>query len=79
MKKIILQNWHFMRWLRLGLGIAIIIQAALVRDWTVIILGGLFASMAIFDLGCCGAGGCRTSLPDNKIQQQKEVTYEEVD
>jgi hypothetical protein len=79
MKKIVFQQWHFMRWVRLGLGIAIIVQAAMVKDWTVTILGAMFAAMAIFNVGCCGAGGC--SMPEMKssTQQQKEVIYEEVD
>ena len=77
MKQTILSNWNFMRFLRLGLGIAIIVQSAIAKDWTMGILGFLFAGMAVLNIGCCGTGGC--SVPTKRSSETiKDITYEEV-
>ena len=77
MKQAISGNWNFMRFIRLGLGIAIIVQAVIAKDWTMGILGVLFTCVPIFNIGCCGAGGCST--PTNKKQlSTKNITCEEV-
>ncbi len=77
MKQIIFSNWNFMRFLRLGLGIAIIVQAAMAGNWTMGILGLLFTAMPVFNIGCCGAGGCNT--PTKKtFETTKDISYEEV-
>ena len=66
-----------MRFLRLGLGIAIIVQSAIAKDWTMGILGFLFAGMAVLNIGCCGTGGC--SVPTKRSSETiKDITYEEV-
>jgi hypothetical protein len=77
MKQSILSNWNFMRFVRLGLGIAIIVQSVMVKDWTMGILGILFTSMPVFNIGCCGLGGCATPVKKN-TEQTKDITYEEV-
>lgn len=77
MKQATLSNWNFMRFFRLGLGIAIIVQSVMAKDWTMGILGSLFAGMAVFNVGCCGAGGCST--PTRKTSANtKDISYEEV-
>lgn len=77
MKQAIFSNWNFMRFLRLGLGIAIIVQAILAKDWTMGIVGSLFTAMPVFNIGCCASGGCNT--PENRnVENKKEITYEEV-
>lgn len=77
MKQAILRNWNFMRFVRLGLGIAIIVQSIYAKDWTMGILGVLFTSMPVFNIGCCGVGGCNTPV-NKKEQTTKDITYEEV-
>ena len=77
MKQAILSNWNFMRFVRLVLGIAIIVQSVLVKDWTMGILGVLFTSMPIFNIGCCGVGGCATPVKKN-TESTKDISYEEV-
>lgn len=77
MKQILLNNWNFIRLLRLGMGIAIVVQAVTVRDTFLCIIGLLLAVMALFNAGCCGAGNCYT--PVNKaVDKDKEIYYEEV-
>ena len=77
MKQIIFSNWNFMRFLRLGLGIAIIVQSIMAGNWTMGILGLLFTAMPVFNIGCCATGGCST--PTKKTSETtKDITYEEV-
>jgi hypothetical protein len=77
MKQIIMSHWNFMRMLRLILGIVIIVQAVIGKDPLLGILGILFSSMAVFNIGCCGTKGCQTS--DKKTSGiAKDISYEEV-
>jgi hypothetical protein len=78
MKQVILSNWNFMRFLRLGLGIFIIVQSVIVKDLTMGVLGILFTIMPIFNIGCCGVGGCATVPPKRSTETTKDITYEEV-
>ncbi len=77
MKQAILSNWNFMRFVRLGLGIAIIVQSVLIKDWTMGIIGVLFTSMPVFNIGCCGVGGCAAPVKKSN-ETTKDITYEEV-
>ena len=77
MKQGIFSNWNFMRFVRLGLGIAIIVQSVMAKDWTMGIIGLLFTSMPVFNIGCCGVGGCATPVKKD-TQHTKDITYEEV-
>lgn len=77
MKQVIFSNWNFMRFLRLGLGIAIIVQSVMAGNWTMGILGLLFTAMPVFNIGCCGTAGC--NVPTKKTSDTtKEISYEEV-
>jgi len=76
MKQRLISNWSLMRWLRLVMGIAILVQALLVNDIPLAIAGILFTALPLFNLGCCG-GVCSTStFSENK--KNSEVHYEEV-
>jgi len=77
MKQAILNNWNFMRFARLGLGIAILVQSIVSRDWTMVVLGVLLTGMPIFNIGCCGVGGCTSPVKTN-VETKKDITYEEV-
>jgi hypothetical protein len=77
MKQVLFSNWNFMRFLRLGLGIAIIVQSVIAGNWTMGILGLLFTAMPVFNIGCCGTSGCST--PTKKTTETtKDISYEEV-
>lgn len=77
MKQTILTNWTFVRILRLLIGLAIIVQAVIVKDALLGVAGILFSSMAIFNVGCCGTGGCATT-PKKYSKTVQDTTYEEV-
>ncbi len=76
----ILRNWNLMRFIRLLLGIMIIIQSINHKDYLFAFVGLLFAGMALANIGCCGTGGCSTNIYSNKKNTNsiKETTYEEV-
>ena len=78
MKQQILRNWNFMRFIRLVLGVAIIMQAIYAKDWTMGIFGVLFTCMPIFNFGCCNACGRCTPAVNKTPQTIKDITYEEV-
>lgn len=77
MKQTIFTNWNFMRFFRLALGIAVLVQAAIAGDSVFVILGLLFTAMPVFNIGCCGTNGCYVP-PVKKEENTKDITYEEV-
>lgn len=70
MKQRILTGWTFARALYTILGIAIIVQSLIQREWFGVPLGAYFASMGIFAFGCaagaCFGGSCRTRVNANQ-------------
>jgi hypothetical protein len=77
MKQKILSNWTLMRFLRLGMGIAILVQALMAKDMLFAFAGIIFTAMPVFDMGCCGTAGC--VVPSTKKQHVKQdIFYEEV-
>lgn len=78
MKYALFHNWNFIRLLRLLLGIIIIVQAIINKDWIFGLAGLFFAGMALFNQGCCGTGACYTPIK-KEFTKNKEITYEEVD
>ena len=60
MKQIILSNWTLMRFLRLVMGIAILVQAVIAKDILFAFAGIVFTAMPVFNIGCCGTAGCAT-------------------
>jgi len=70
-------NWNFMRFFRLALGIVIIVQGVIEKEWLFIGLGSLFALMPLMNIGCCSTRGCNTNAPEFN-QNSKDITYEEV-
>jgi hypothetical protein len=77
MRQVIFHNWNFMRIVRLIVGASILGQGVLAKDVLLAIAGLLFATMAIFNTGCCGTGSCNIS-PKKNLETTKEATYEEV-
>ncbi len=77
MKQTILSNWTLMRFLRLAMGIAILVQAVIAKDMLFAFAGIVFTAMPVFNVGCCGTTGC--AAPPKKNQDAtKDIIYEEV-
>ena len=77
MKQELFNNWSIFRFLRLSIGIAILVQSVAAKDVLFGIAGLLFTVMAVFNVGCCGMGGCIT-LTKKNAETTKDITYEEV-
>lgn len=77
MKDRILFNWHWMRVIRLILGISIIVQGASMHKWIFMIIGILFAALALLNIGCCGTSSCPTNMRKNN-HNATEVEFEEI-
>ena len=66
-----------MRFLRLGLGLAVLVQAVIAKDALFALLGLGFTAMPVFKVGCCGPGGCYVP-PKKNANVTKDIVYEEV-
>ena len=51
-------NWHFMRWIRLAMGLFIAFQAFEMRSALMGILSAFILYQVVTNTGCCGASGC---------------------
>ncbi len=63
LKFTLLNNWHIMRIIRLGLGLIIGFQAIESSDWLIGLLAGLVLVQAVTNTGCAG-GSC--SVPTQR-------------
>lgn len=75
----LLKDWSLFRALRVALGVFILIQGIVIKDGFSMLMGTVFAGMALFNIGCCGSGGC--GIPINQKAKQntiEEIEYEEV-
>lgn len=74
----ITKNWNLARILRLFLGLAAVAQGIFTGEIMMMVAGGLIAAMGLFNIGCCGAGGCEIKPAVKKESVSKEIVYEEV-
>lgn len=79
MKQLIFKNWTGLRFIRLVLGIIIIVQGAVGKNAPFVIAGILFTTMALFNAGCCAGGQCASGNSNtNKTANTNKIEYEEV-
>ncbi|HTO17191.1 MAG TPA: hypothetical protein VLZ83_15605 [Edaphocola sp.] len=72
-----ISKWNFMRFLRLALGLFIFIQGIVTKDWAFITMGGLFAAMPLFNIGCA-SGNCTPNQKTRNRNNVDDVSFEEV-
>lgn len=77
MKQILLTDWNFMRILRVIGGFALIYAGITKHDTISGAFGLFFAYQGLFNVSCCGTGGCSTQVPIN-TNRIVEVEYEEI-
>ena len=70
-------NWHFTRIFRAGIAVFALSEAWRTGDSLLLGMGGILALQALFNVGCCGVGGCAVPAKDAKSGSDS-VTYEEV-
>ncbi len=71
-------GWNFIRWLRLGFGIVIAIQAVETSDALSGAIAAFFLFQAVTNTGCCGANGCSVPVTKNKTDEIEDVSFEEI-
>lgn len=67
-----------MRWLRLAFGVFFIVQAILIPDTLLGIVGGFFLLTAVTNTGCCGAGSCAAPVRENTKKEPEDISFEEI-
>ena len=81
-KETLLLDWNLMRILRVVGGFALIFAGITKHDTISGAFGLFFAYQGLFNVSCCGMGGCATSscqTPSrNPIQETDDVEFEEV-
>lgn len=75
--KTYLKAWNLMRIFRLAIGVFLIVQGMLAKDWLFVGAGFLFSLMPIMNIGCCSASGCNTPVRKN-TGNVEDISYEEV-
>lgn len=79
MKTLLFSGWSLLRVLRLAMGILAVVFVVRGHDALLGAAGGLLLFMAIFSVGCCGAGGCAINPPgDASTREPSQASYEEV-
>ena len=71
-------GWNFMRWLRLGLGIFIAIQAIQTNDTLSGFIAAFFLFQAITNTGCCRSAGCTVPATKRNTNKIEDVIFEEI-
>lgn len=51
-----------MRILRLAIGLFIVVQGIVTKEWTFAAIGGFLTLMPLFNVGCCGSAGCKAPI-----------------
>ena len=77
-KQTLLTNWNFMRFLRLGIGIYIAIQAIETQSAFAGLVAVFFLFQAITNTGCCGSNGCAVPIKKSNPDKTEEVDFEEI-
>ncbi len=71
MKERFLSGWNFIRVLYLVLGLMVLVQSVIQREWAGVLFGIYFSAMGLFAFGCasgtCFGGSC-SALPDKQGQ-----------
>ena len=75
---IIFKGWNFMRLLRFGLAIYLLIEAIKNYDVMFGVLGSVLLLQAVFNVGCCSGGACYSGKTESNESENKEVIFEEI-
>ena len=77
-KQTLFTGWNFMRWLRLGLGIFISVQAIQDHDPFSGFIAAFFLFQAAMNTGCCGVNTCSAPLSKDISEKTVDAAFEEV-
>ena len=77
-QQILTSDWHFMRFVRLGIGLVIGFNAIQDGNGLLGLLSGLFIFQALSNTGCCGAGACSATKQESRTPQTEEISFTEI-
>ncbi|MFM9943840.1 MAG: hypothetical protein ACKVQB_01265 [Bacteroidia bacterium] len=77
-RETLLTGWNFMRWLRLGLGVFIGIQAIQMHHPISGFIAAFFIFQAVTNTECCGVTNCSAPSIKTNIDKIEELEYEEI-
>lgn len=76
--KVLPTNWHWTRWLRLGLAIAFLAQGLVSGEGVAWAAGVLLGLQAVLNVGCCTIGrACDVQRPQ-RTERKDDVTWQEI-
>jgi hypothetical protein len=78
MTKQMTRRWDILRVIRLVLGLAVAIQGIMDSEVILVMAGGLVASMALLNKGCCSTAGCEVRHSSGNKNKVVEVTNDKV-
>lgn len=78
LKRTIFTNWHFMRWLRLAIGLFIAFQAYQLQNGLLGLAASLFLFQALANAACCGPVGCGIEARKSNSSANDAVEFEEI-
>lgn len=76
-----IKKWNFMRFLRLVLGVIIVVQGVQHGEWLFVVLGAMFSILALLNLSTCGINNsCASKYNKFKTEDfnKESIDYEEV-
>lgn len=73
-KQRITSGWSWIRFIYLAMGIFIIVQSILLRQWVGVLFGGWFATMGLLGLGCA-AGACCSVNTNHHSNSKTNLTW----
>lgn len=76
--KALFNSWDTVRWVRLGLALALLGAAITSGDHMAYLAAAFFGIQAVFNVSCCGAS-CATGACDRSASKETNVTFNEVD
>ncbi|MDX1364203.1 hypothetical protein [Arenibacter latericius] len=71
-------NWNLFRFIRLAIGLYLLIDGVRTGMWMLIAIGVAFTVMPLLNIGCCATGNCSVSPTNENRSNSEELTYEEV-
>ena len=77
-KQILFTGWHIIRWVRLGLGILIAVQAIQNHDPFSGFIAAFLLFQAATNTGCCGVNGCAVPVSKDLPEKPVDAEFEEL-
>ena len=71
-------RWNWLRWLRLGLGVAFLIEGWRSGSGFAYAIGALFAMQGVLNMGCPLLGACAVP-PARATATTQDVSFDEVE